>query len=189
MSQLSPGKTDALISAAKADAPSLADRARIRDQLSARLAAQPGVVPRSPLKGWAGGALGVGVAGVLALWLTSREAPPASVVAPPPVVATTTPPRASASDLSRETALLRAAQGRLAAGDGPGAMASLEMHAREFPSGILAEERDAARVLALCSLAKVEEARKEAASFVQHFPASPHLGRLHASCGFDAPSR
>ena len=53
--------------------------------------------------------------------------------------------------LADERALLEKARTALAGGDDDGALAAVNRHAKQFPSGLLAEERDALRVRALAS--------------------------------------
>ena len=55
-------------------------------------------------------------------------------------------------------------------------------HASRFPRGALAEERSAARVLALCDLGRALEARGAAEAFVRASPNSPLVPRLRGSC-------
>jgi hypothetical protein len=88
--------------------------------------------------------------------------------------------------LAAETRLIASAQHALRARAPRKALRMLSEHARRFPNGKLAEERDAARVLALCELS----ARREAAAALQRFrtrwPGSPLMIRLDANCGFEA---
>ena len=90
--------------------------------------------------------------------------------------------------LSDETALLSSAQRELAAGNATQALALLATHAERFPNGTLAEERGAARVLALCALGRVTEARREAELFVAKSPRSPLTPRLRESCALVEPA-
>jgi hypothetical protein len=84
--------------------------------------------------------------------------------------------------LAREAELIAAAQGALAKGQGERALALLAEHGREHPEGALAEERSAARVLALCQSGRVAEARGEAAAFLARAPRSPLVPRIRRSC-------
>lgn len=102
-----------------------------------------------------------------------------TVRAPPPAIA---PPAPSASTLAEEVALLRSAQSALNAGDADGALSRLADHARRFPTGTMAEERDAARILALCRAGRRDEARDAAARFLRERPSSPLAARVRASC-------
>jgi outer membrane protein assembly factor BamD (BamD/ComL family) len=85
--------------------------------------------------------------------------------------------------LAEETALLRQAHAAIESGDGARALALLDQHARTYPSGALGEERDAARVFALCAASRAAEARREADRFLATHPRSPLAPRVRASCG------
>jgi hypothetical protein len=76
-----------------------------------------------------------------------------------------------------EVALLGRASGALRGGDLAAARAALAEHARAYPSGALAEERESLEVeLALRSGAASARAALEA--FRRHHPGSAHLPRL-----------
>jgi hypothetical protein len=109
--------------------------------------------------------------------------------APPPIVPTVAihaakppPPVATASDLEAETKLLADAQGAIQRSDFGAALAKLDEHAKAFPSGALAEERDAARVVALCGAGRTVDAQTLAKSFLAHHPRSPLAPRVKSSC-------
>jgi outer membrane protein assembly factor BamD (BamD/ComL family) len=87
-----------------------------------------------------------------------------------------------AASLAEETRLLQAAQRELARKRTSAALALLDEHAAKFPRGALAEERTAARVLALCDLGRVAEARSSAEAFARASPRSPLIPRLRGSC-------
>jgi len=87
-----------------------------------------------------------------------------------------------AASLAEETRLLHAAQRELAQKRTSAALALLDEHASRFPRGALAEERSAARVLALCDLGRAREARGAAEAFVRASPNSPLVPRLRDSC-------
>lgn len=91
-------------------------------------------------------------------------------------------PPAGPDSLSREAALLRDAQLALLAGDPTGALARLENHAVQFPTGALVEERRAARVLALCSQGRVTEAREAAQAFEREHPRSALTSSVRGAC-------
>ncbi len=86
-------------------------------------------------------------------------------------------------DVAGEIALLNEAQRALASGQADRALQILDRHAREFPRGSLAEERAAARIIALCALGRVTAARAETAAFVRQSPESPLVERVRAACG------
>lgn len=107
-------------------------------------------------------------------------APAASVRRPPPTPSLPAPP-----SIGEETSLLAGAQSALRAGDAKGALSLLERHRERYPSGALAEEREASRVLALCKLGRVAEARSAADTFVTAHPRSPAVPRVRAACAPD----
>jgi hypothetical protein len=92
-------------------------------------------------------------------------------------------PMPSADDLVEETHLLREANVATRAGDPVRALALLEEHARRFPRGVLGEERDAERVLALCAAGRTAEAHAAAQRFLAARPGSALAGRVRSSCG------
>ncbi len=84
--------------------------------------------------------------------------------------------------LTPELSLLRRAQAARRSGDPSRALTLLDAHARDFPSAVMAPERDAARVLTLCDLGRVEEARAARARFLDTYPNSPLSARVRAAC-------
>lgn len=102
-----------------------------------------------------------------------------------PAAETPAPAPATIDELPAETALLRRAQAALAAHTATSAddaLAALDEHARRFPSGTLAEERDATRALALCAAGRVAEAQSAARSFLAAHPTSPLAHRVRSAC-------
>ena len=93
--------------------------------------------------------------------------------------------RTATSTLSAELALVRAAQTALDRSDHARALTLLRRHARRFPLGALAEERDAALVDALCGLGRRTAARNAAASFAARYASSPRAQRIAAACERD----
>lgn len=89
----------------------------------------------------------------------------------------------SATDpLERETASLEEAHSALRSGDPARALDLLDRQSAAYRDGQLREERAAARVLALCKLGRMDEARAAAAAFVQESPRSPLVDRVRAGC-------
>ncbi|MBK7825909.1 hypothetical protein [Nannocystis sp.] len=86
------------------------------------------------------------------------------------------------SSLAAEAALLQRAQTALAAGDPEAALARLGEHARGFKDGVLARERDALRVTALCAAGRVGEGRAEAAAFLAAHAGSLLAERVRGAC-------
>jgi hypothetical protein len=121
-----------------------------------------------------------------------------SVAAPvPPAIGSAAPGRPRASSNSRgealpslprsqqlaaEIELLARVNVAVNAGDGKRALDLLGEYDRRFGAGILAEERVAASVLALCAAGRAREARAAAERFQRRWPRSPLLGRIEASC-------
>jgi outer membrane protein assembly factor BamD (BamD/ComL family) len=62
------------------------------------------------------------------------------------------------------------------------ALRVLDQHAREFPRGQLAPERDYKRAKVTCELGQVEAARKLAKSFLRDHPRSPMRGKAREIC-------
>jgi outer membrane protein assembly factor BamD (BamD/ComL family) len=60
------------------------------------------------------------------------------------------------------------------------ALELFDLHARTYPQGVLAEERDGERALALADLGRITEARAAIDRFLQAHPASPLAARLFA---------
>lgn len=85
--------------------------------------------------------------------------------------------------LGAETQLMRPADQALRTGDPARALELLDEHALHFPQGVLAEERSAERVTALCALGRVDEAHAEAARFIATHADSPLVGSVRRSCG------
>ncbi|MEO8875537.1 MAG: hypothetical protein ABI461_08120 [Polyangiaceae bacterium] len=124
----------------------------------------------------------------------SNEAPlavtPTSVALPvaaqPIAIAAINKPNAVAKPPALQTGaeveLIQHAQQALAANDASTALALLNEHARRFPNGALAEERDAARVLALCGAGRQADASAMGAAFLNRYPTSPLASRVRSSC-------
>jgi hypothetical protein len=85
-----------------------------------------------------------------------------------------TPQESYAAELS----LLQRAQAAYAGQDFPDALVLVAEHARRFPRGRLAEEREALRVRSLAGASRGQEARRALAAFARRFPRSVLLPRL-----------
>jgi hypothetical protein len=97
----------------------------------------------------------------------------------PPLPAAAPPRRLGRRDrLAAELALLARAQAAYTRHDYAAALASVAEHARRFPRGPLAEEREALRVRSLAAAGHVGEARWAAARFATRFPRSVLLPRV-----------
>jgi hypothetical protein len=73
------------------------------------------------------------------------------------------------SALAKERALLDAARRALGSGDPRACLTELAKHARAFPAGKLAEERDAMAVNALVAVGRYSEAREKADLFARRY--------------------
>jgi RNA polymerase sigma-70 factor (ECF subfamily) len=86
----------------------------------------------------------------------------------------------SAQDMQLEIAGLQRAQQLLHAGSAAQAVTALDQLARQVPVGALMEERDATRVIALCTLGRAQAAGVDA--FLARYPNSVHSGRVRSAC-------
>lgn len=96
-------------------------------------------------------------------------------IPPPPSTSrapATTPSLGAASTLARERELLDVGRAALARGRGDDALAAAKEHAKYFPSGQLAEEREVLAIQALRLAGRNADAKARAALFAKRFPAS-----------------
>lgn len=87
--------------------------------------------------------------------------------------------------LAEETALLGRAQAALSNGKPKQALTALGEHKRKYPDGMLAEERRALMVVALCDSGQVDRGRKQAKRFLAQHPSSGLRDRVAAACPED----
>ena len=92
------------------------------------------------------------------------------------------PVPADTSTLAAETALLQRAQSALADGDPGAALVRLDEHREGFADGVLAREREALRVTALCDAGRREDSRAAAAAFIRRHPRSMLADRVQGVC-------
>jgi hypothetical protein len=114
---------------------------------------------------------------------SARPSLPSSGVPRPAPQSVAHPP---ADSLPEEVRLLSRAEKQLNAGLAEDALRTLGEHERRFPNGMLAEERLAARVHALCALGRTAEARTEMAKLGRAYPRSPHIEGARRFCSIDA---
>lgn len=88
----------------------------------------------------------------------------------------------AASSLAEETALLRRAQAAMRSGNPQKALSLLAQCQRAFPGGLLREERDALKVLALCGAGKTSKGKAAAAAFLRARPSSALAPRVRGAC-------
>jgi hypothetical protein len=77
-----------------------------------------------------------------------------------------------------ELDLLQRAQIAYAGHDFPEAMVPISEHARRFPNGRLAEQREALRIRTLAGSGRIDEARRASVAFANRFPRSVLIPRL-----------
>lgn len=84
--------------------------------------------------------------------------------------------------LAAETQLIRQAHQAIVSGNVKQALALLDEHARQFPAGILTEERVATQIIAHCRLGQFADAQARLTRFASTWPQSPHLARVRSAC-------
>ena len=97
--------------------------------------------------------------------------PRANALAPTPVEA---PVGSAESATLLESKRFAAARGSWRAGDARTAVRELDSLQRDFPNGILGQERDALRIQALAAIGEHARARALARRFLEQYPDSPH---------------
>jgi hypothetical protein len=88
-----------------------------------------------------------------------------------------------ARNLERELQLLRSAQRALEAGSPALALTLVDRHAAEFSRGILNQECEVVRILALCASGRVASSREARDRFLKQHPSSPLAERVRTTCG------
>jgi hypothetical protein len=73
-------------------------------------------------------------------------------------------------------------------GDPARALAMIDEQSATYQNGKLREEREAARIFALCKLGRTAEAERARAAFLRDHPHAPLVDRVRAACGA-APQR
>lgn len=109
---------------------------------------------------------------------TLSAAPEVPVAPAAPVAARPTREAARADLVRAELHLMQRAHAAYKRTDYPAALALLAIHARKFPHGSLAEQREALRVRSLGGAGRTDEARRATAAFAARFPRSVLLSRL-----------
>lgn len=92
---------------------------------------------------------------------------------------------ARGDDLAAERAALDVARTALGRGDGANALAACEDHAKKYPRGALAEEREAIAVQALVLEHRTDDARARAERFRKTHPRSILLPAVLAAAGIE----
>ncbi len=97
---------------------------------------------------------------------------------PPSAAAPSRPSATSAANLRAERLLLERATTALMRGDDASALTALREHARKFPRGELAEEREVLLVRTLRAAGQDDAANQRAKDFKRQFPSSLQQGTL-----------
>lgn len=107
-------------------------------------------------------------------------AEPSASPAVEPVNSVSRAPRTSTKQANHaaELELMRRAHSAYGQGNFGTALALVNEHARKFPGGLLAEEREALRVRSLAGAGRSTEARRAANGFAERFPRSVLLTRI-----------
>jgi len=110
------------------------------------------------------------------------QAPNGAAVPRPGPAKAVRPARADADDdpVNVELALLQRAHAAFTRREFSAALTLVAEHARRFPSGHLAEQREALRVRSLVGSGRMDEAHRAAAAFAVRFPRSVLSPRLEA---------
>jgi hypothetical protein len=85
----------------------------------------------------------------------------------------------------QELALIKAAKAELDAGRAADALDLVNQHARLYPRGVFAGEREALRALGSCGTGDSATGRKLGVAFIRAYPASPLVDRVRRACGLD----
>jgi hypothetical protein len=86
-----------------------------------------------------------------------------------------------------ELVLMRRAIAQLNAGSPRAALERLSQHAVRYPNGVMSEERDGLRAIALCRDGDPVQGKASALSFLRLYPDSAMAGRVRAACKESAP--
>lgn len=95
--------------------------------------------------------------------------------------------REAPSTLAEEIALLEKIRAALLADAPTRALDHVREHARRFPRGVLAQEREALRAVAMCTAGQ-SGGRAKAKSFTRAHPQSPLVAKVRAACSDEEKS-
>lgn len=101
---------------------------------------------------------------------------------PTSVEPTPAPAPAPGSTLAEETRILSQARADLIEGEPEQALTRLGEHARRFPEGMLSEERQALRAVALCEAGRDADGEAAARSFLREHPHAALAQRVRSAC-------
>jgi hypothetical protein len=91
------------------------------------------------------------------------------------------------TSLARERELIERARAELRAGRAADALSALRVHEREFPNGVLLEERLGLQIEVLAARGETAAARQRAAEFRSRFPGSPLQSALDSALRRSSP--
>jgi hypothetical protein len=89
---------------------------------------------------------------------------------------------ARSADLEGEMKLLRTADAALRRGDSASALAALNKHAALYPTGVLSQEREGVRAIALCTGGSLSQGQSAALRFLAQAAKSPLASRIRSAC-------
>jgi RNA polymerase sigma-70 factor (ECF subfamily) len=92
------------------------------------------------------------------------------------------PTASTGTGFARDALLLRDVRAALASGQPERAMAMLDARGGEHDEGVLAEEREAARIVTLCALGRTREAGEASRRFFAAHGSSPLAERVRRAC-------
>jgi hypothetical protein len=98
-------------------------------------------------------------------------------------------PATDSDTLEKEARVLADARTASRYHDEARALALLDEHARMFPNGWLANEREAERILVLCRMGRQAEATRAGAVFLEGRPKGPLTQRVEMSCAVSPPTK
>lgn len=101
---------------------------------------------------------------------------------PPPSTPAVEPAPVPSDTLAEENRLLGRARAALIAESPEQALTLLREHARRFPDGVLAQERQALRAVALCEAGHEGEGTKAARAFLRAHPQAALARRVRSAC-------
>lgn len=112
----------------------------------------------------------------------SPSSPNTRTTAPPPVDTPREPAASSADTLTEELRALERVRTAISIGRPAQALAELADVERKFPHGMLREEREALRVIALCDAGRTSEGSSAARAFLAAHPRSALADRVRNAC-------
>jgi hypothetical protein len=117
----------------------------------------------------------------------SRTTPTLDILAPASVprsagVTPSSDAAAKAGGFEKELALIKAAKLELDQGHTAASLSLLNQHAKSYPKGIFAGEREALRLLATCESLPPVQRQRLSRDFARTNPSSPYVDRVRSTC-------